>query len=122
MTLIQLTRKSAMKHTRFTVILVSSYALTREDHKGEEFCRRACTMGADIALFPEMWNIGYTSFVPDTDDIEDDIWKAPALWSQVGKPNISPDLERTRIEWQAQAITCFRLIPSTTLRFGQCLV
>jgi len=28
--------------------------------KGEAFCRRACTMGADIALFPEMWNNGYT--------------------------------------------------------------
>jgi N-carbamoylputrescine amidase len=29
--------------------------------KGEEFCRRAGAMGADIALFPEMWNIGYTA-------------------------------------------------------------
>jgi predicted amidohydrolase len=28
--------------------------------KGEEFCRRAREMGADIALFPEMWNIGYS--------------------------------------------------------------
>jgi N-carbamoylputrescine amidase len=26
--------------------------------KGEAFCRRAHDMGADIALFPEMWNIG----------------------------------------------------------------
>ncbi len=28
--------------------------------KGELYCRRAREMGADIALFPEMWNIGYT--------------------------------------------------------------
>jgi predicted amidohydrolase len=28
--------------------------------KGDAFCRRASEMGADIALFPEMWNIGYT--------------------------------------------------------------
>ncbi len=28
--------------------------------KGEEFCRRARDMGADVAVFPEMWNIGYT--------------------------------------------------------------
>jgi N-carbamoylputrescine amidase len=28
--------------------------------KGEAFCRLARQMGADIALFPEMWNIGYT--------------------------------------------------------------
>ncbi len=27
--------------------------------KGERFCREAAKMGADIALFPEMWNIGY---------------------------------------------------------------
>lgn len=28
--------------------------------KGENFCRDACMMGADIALFPEMWNNGYS--------------------------------------------------------------
>ncbi len=31
--------------------------------KGEAFCRRARLMGADIALFPEMWNVGY--YLPD---------------------------------------------------------
>ncbi len=30
--------------------------------KGDEFCHRAAELGADIALFPEMWNIGYTFF------------------------------------------------------------
>jgi N-carbamoylputrescine amidase len=30
--------------------------------KGEMFCRRAQALGADVALFPEMWNIGYTFF------------------------------------------------------------
>ena len=35
---------------------------TREDNlqKGLVFCRRAKEMGADIALFPEMWSNGYT--------------------------------------------------------------
>jgi predicted amidohydrolase len=28
--------------------------------KGEAFCWRAREMGADVALFLEMWNIGYT--------------------------------------------------------------
>jgi len=28
--------------------------------KGELFCRGANEMGADIALFPEMWNVGYS--------------------------------------------------------------
>ena len=30
--------------------------------KGELFCRHARAMGADIALFPELWNIGYSSY------------------------------------------------------------
>ena len=34
---------------------------TQEENlqKGIEFCRRAKAMGADLALFPEMWNNGY---------------------------------------------------------------
>ncbi len=30
--------------------------------KGEQFCRRASELGADIALFPEMWSVGYSFF------------------------------------------------------------
>jgi predicted amidohydrolase len=30
--------------------------------KGLETCRQAKELGADIALFPEMWNIGYTRY------------------------------------------------------------
>jgi predicted amidohydrolase len=30
--------------------------------KGMRFCRQAAQLGADIALYPEMWNIGYTPF------------------------------------------------------------
>ncbi len=32
--------------------------------KAEKFCRQAAAQGADIALMPEMWNIGYTGFDP----------------------------------------------------------
>ena len=32
--------------------------------KGDAFCRRAQALGADIALFPEMWSIGMTFFNP----------------------------------------------------------
>jgi N-carbamoylputrescine amidase len=32
--------------------------------KGEAFCRRAREMGADVALFPEMWSVGYTFYDP----------------------------------------------------------
>ncbi len=31
---------------------------------GEMWCRRAAAMGADIALFPEMWSVGYTPCPP----------------------------------------------------------
>ena len=51
--------------------------------KGEVFCRQAREMGADIALFPEMWNIGYTFF----DSAEPDAhaaWQAQAI-SQDGE-------------------------------------
>lgn len=32
--------------------------------KGETYCQRASDLGADIALFPEMWNIGYNFYNP----------------------------------------------------------
>lgn len=32
--------------------------------KGEAFCRRARAIGADVALFPEMWSVGMTFFDP----------------------------------------------------------
>lgn len=33
--------------------------------RAEEFCRKAASAGADIALMPEMFNIGYTGFEDD---------------------------------------------------------
>jgi N-carbamoylputrescine amidase len=39
--------------------------------KGEEYCRHAKELGADIALFPEMWSVGYTEFhLPDANPEE----------------------------------------------------
>lgn len=46
--------------------------------KGLEFCRRAADMGADIALLPEIWSIGYTRFQGTAaKDIE--AWKSQAI-------------------------------------------
>lgn len=42
--------------------------------KGELFCRQARQQGADIALFPEMWNIGYTFYDDDREE-----WEAQAV-------------------------------------------
>jgi predicted amidohydrolase len=60
--------------------------------KGERICRQAKAMGADIALFPEMWNIGYTGY-------DDRVWVPDYDPTQVD------DRERElRAVWQAQAI------------------
>ncbi|HVB65527.1 MAG TPA: carbon-nitrogen hydrolase family protein [Nitrolancea sp.] len=70
--------------------------------KGAAFCRRARAMGADIALFPEMWNVGYPPFegLPPNSG---NIWRAPSVWqtTQVPAPHVTPDIRR---RWQAQAI------------------
>jgi N-carbamoylputrescine amidase len=41
-------------------MIASGYDQQANLSKGETFCRQAKKMGADIALFPEMWSIGYT--------------------------------------------------------------
>lgn len=46
--------------------------------KGTEFCRQAAARGADVALFPEMWNIGYTAFDPN-DPGARAAWQAQAI-------------------------------------------
>ncbi len=46
--------------------------------KGEAFCRQAKAMGADIALFPEMWNIGYTFYDPAEPGARE-TWRAQAV-------------------------------------------
>lgn len=49
--------------------------------KGDRYCRMAAKERADLALFPEMWNIGYTFYESDsTDAIED--WKSKAISRQ----------------------------------------
>lgn len=70
----------------------------RSDHeankqKGEVFCRRAHALGADIALFPEMWNIGYTAY-------------HPKVWDRAYDPiDIDAEEQQLRVAWQAQAVS-----------------
>ncbi len=49
--------------------------------KGIELCRAAKEMGADIALFPEMWSIGY-SFPDPSDERSIREWKELAVGTQ----------------------------------------
>ncbi len=46
--------------------------------KGDEFCHLASHIGAHIALFPEMWNIGYTFFDPSQPNARE-AWEAQAV-------------------------------------------
>ncbi|MCX7774031.1 MAG: carbon-nitrogen hydrolase family protein [Clostridia bacterium] len=45
-------------------------------HKGLEWCRKAKALGADLALFPEMYQIGY--FYPEKDE-DPEAWKGQAI-------------------------------------------
>ena len=40
--------------------MVSGQSPEENRQKGLSFCRQAKEMGADLALFPEMWSTGYT--------------------------------------------------------------
>src|SRR5256885_15798189 len=46
--------------------------------KGELFCRRAQAMGADIALFPEMWSVGMKFFDAKQEGAHER-WQAQAM-------------------------------------------
>jgi predicted amidohydrolase len=73
--------KQQAKH-RLTIALLQmqSFGLdqTRNMQKGDQFCRRAAAMGADIALFPEMWNMGYQSYDPEVEGAQE-AWLAEAV-------------------------------------------
>jgi predicted amidohydrolase len=43
-------------------MIPDGYNIDSNLKKGEEFCRKAKEMGADIALFPEIWSIGYSRY------------------------------------------------------------
>ena len=45
-------------------LLSAGYDQAANLAKGQQYCRMARQLGADIALFPEMWNIGYQ--LPDS--------------------------------------------------------
>ena len=64
-------------------------AIEANARKGEEFCRRAADRGADIALFPEMWSVGYAKYPPGDD-------RARAEWLKLAVPRDGPFVDRFR--------------------------
>ncbi|MCL4560655.1 MAG: carbon-nitrogen hydrolase family protein [Chloroflexi bacterium] len=59
--------------------------------KGETYCRQAAASGADIAVFPEMWNIGYTPYSED-------------VWKDDFNP-FNPAYGELQKAWQAQGVS-----------------
>jgi N-carbamoylputrescine amidase len=94
-----------MSALRVALLQMVPYGSDQEANlaKGEVFCRHARDMGADIALFPEMWNIGYSGYAPTNAEPETDLWRAPELW-QPGEPNAFEAQRVAREQWQAQAV------------------
>jgi len=70
--------------------------------KGDSFVRQARAMGADIALFPEMWNVGYAP-MEGLSQNSGDIWRAPSVWQRATRPVPAVDAEMRR-RWQERAI------------------
>lgn len=71
--------------------------------KGQAFCRRAKALGADLALFPEMWNVGYTYGLPEYAP-EYDLYLHPERWPEHTAP-MPARIEEERAGWaQEQAI------------------
>ncbi len=56
--------------------------LLENQEKGIKYCRKAKEMGADIALFPEMWSNGYNIYNRPVE-----IWKADAIAPNSGFVN-----------------------------------
>ena len=70
--------------------------------KGARFCRQAAGMGADVALFPEMWSNGYRSFAVRGGDAGD-LYRAPEMWGRDPRP--APSVDATAYQrWAEGAV------------------
>ena len=71
--------------------------------KGEASCRQAAAMGADIALFPELWYMSDHHFVERSWSHDYELWRGKHLW---GKAEWHPgqEFEEQIGRWHAQAI------------------
>jgi len=56
-----------MKELRIAMLQMAAQGNDQKANlkKGLNYCERAARMGADIALLPEMWNIGYQEFLAE---------------------------------------------------------
>ncbi len=68
---------------KIALLQMASHGTDQEANasKAESFCRGAAALGADVALMPEIWNIGYTFYDEENPDIPDTVeeWAAHAV-------------------------------------------
>ena len=88
--------------------------------KADAFCRRAYALGAAIVLFPEMWNIGYTSFYEEGGP--SDFWRAPERWGDAPGNAFHPRAA-AMATWQSSLprLTWTRSVPGGNVKFGAAL-
>ncbi len=81
-----------MKPLKIALLQLTSHGYDQKANKekGLRYCRKASELGADIVLFPEMWNIGYTPF-------------DPVVWENDYDPK-DPRYQEDIKEWQERAI------------------
>jgi len=73
------------KVLKIALLQISSFEYDQQANrdKGGRFCRQAKEKGADIALFPEMWNIGYTRFDAEETGAKEE-WQQRAIGRDSG--------------------------------------
>ncbi|GGK19467.1 carbon-nitrogen hydrolase family protein [Parabacteroides faecis] len=107
-----------MKNLKVALLqLLPEDALDKNLRKGMEYCRIAKDAGADIALFPEMWSVGY--------EIPEDLNKLKASAIAIDSPFINSFRELAKELQMAIGITFleqYEPLPRNTLcmidRFG----
>jgi N-carbamoylputrescine amidase len=94
-----------MNILRVALLQMSSHGVDQASNleKGDRFCRGAKAIGADIALFPEMWNIGYSSFC-DPSTGANDLWLARERRAALDARLDDPELDEKRRAWQERAV------------------
>lgn len=78
-------------------MLPASEDITANTKIADEFCRKAAALGADIAVFPEMFSVGYPTPYNDNNSF--------AAWNQIILANEKPvDLEQNIVKYRSLAI------------------
>jgi predicted amidohydrolase len=108
----------------FKVAMLQLISLSTQNEnleKGIEYCKMAKEMGAGLALFPEMWNIGYT-FSPNINEM-----KEKAI--DIDSPFVNKFKQIAKELNMAIAVTYLEkwdLLPRNTVtiidRFGECIL